>query len=100
MIWITCCSYRDFRESIGPKYEPTKSFWHIIAARLAFMIIFENVIYLTVYLLQLLIPDVASGIRDAVDRQRYSEQHNRTNRPRWPSDVEEVMEKLKRDGKM
>lgn len=64
------------------------------------MIIFENVIYLSVYLIQLVIPDVSGGIRDAVDRQRYSEQHHRINRPQRPSDVEEVIEKLKRQERM
>ncbi|CAF4102212.1 unnamed protein product, partial [Rotaria sordida] len=82
---LTYCRYRDFRESIGPNYNYTSLYWHIIAARLAFMIIFENVIYLIVYLVELMVPDVSSHVQEAIDRQRYSEQSHRDSPPKTPS---------------
>ncbi|CAF0918307.1 unnamed protein product [Rotaria sordida] len=86
---LTYCRYRDFRESIGPNYNYTSLYWHIIAARLAFMIIFENVIYLIVYLVELMVPDVSSHVQEAIDRQRYSEQSHRDSPPKTPSAVKE-----------
>lgn len=85
-------SYRDFRESTGPDYELTKLYWHTIAARLAFLIIFENVIYFIVYLIQLLVPDIDSGIQDAIDRHRYSEQHRRNSSSTNPYKVKNTLE--------
>ena len=56
-IFYFCLSYRDFRESTGPYYSHTAVYWNVVAARLAFIIVFEHVIFFIVYLLQWLVPD-------------------------------------------
>ncbi|CAF0870311.1 unnamed protein product [Rotaria sp. Silwood1] len=92
---LTYCRYRDFRESTGPNYDYTSLYWHVIAARLAFMIIFENVIYLIVYLVQLIIPDVSSQVQEGIDRQRYSDPSHQDSPLETPSAVEKAIQNLK-----
>ena len=87
-------SYQEFRESIGPNYEHTILFWHTIAARLAFMIIFENVIYLIVYLFQLIVPDIPSGVQEGIDKQRYGERHHRASSSKKPFEVKEIVKEM------
>ena len=61
----TSCRYPDYRS--GPDddepYSPNIKLWHIWFARLFFVIIFENVIAVTVMALKLLIPDVPAGLK-------------------------------------
>jgi hypothetical protein len=59
-------------------------FWNIISARLAFIIVFEHVIYFTVYLIQWLVPDVPKTIQNKIDHERYIDQ-----RERWASKASE-----------
>ncbi|CAF3995679.1 unnamed protein product [Rotaria sp. Silwood2] len=92
---LTYCRYRDFRESTGPNYDHTSLYWHTISARLAFMIIFENVIYLIVYLVQLMVSDVSSQVQEGIDRQRYGEQSHQDSSPKNPSAVEEAIQIMK-----
>lgn len=42
------------------------------------MILFENLIFLVVYLIQLIIPDVSSETQEDIDRQRFNNNHHRT----------------------
>ncbi len=76
-------SYRDFREQDQP-YEQTSMFWNITAARLAFIIVFEHVIFFTIYLMQWLVPDVPKTIQNKIDHERYIDQ-----RERWTSKTSE-----------
>lgn len=71
--------YRDFREQAQP-YEQTSLYWNITAARLAFIIVFEHVIFFIVYVMQWLVPDVPRKIQDKIDHERYIDQ-----RERWSS---------------
>lgn len=87
MLFSYIFGYRDFRESTGPNYEYTSLHWHIIAARLAFMIVFENLIYFFVYLIQSIIPDVSSKTQEGIDRQRYY-QNSAKDAAKKPSDAE------------
>jgi len=59
-------------------------FWNITAARLAFIIVFEHVIYFTIYLIQWLVPDVPKTIQNKIDHERYIDQ-----RERWASKTNE-----------
>ena len=58
------------------------------------MILFENVIFLIVYLVQLLVPDVSSQVQEDIDRQRYTEQRHQTP-PKNPSQVKKAIRKAK-----
>jgi cytochrome c oxidase assembly factor CtaG len=58
----------------------TTVYWNVIAARLAFIIVFEHVIFFIVYLMQWLVPDVPKTIQNKIDHERYIDQ-----RERWAS---------------
>lgn len=77
-------SYRDFRESAGPLYSQTTIYWNVTAARLAFIIVFEHVIFFIIYLMEWLVPDVPREIRNKIDHERYIDQ-----RERWASKTTE-----------
>jgi hypothetical protein len=77
-------SYRDFREDTGPYYYQTSVYWNITAARLAFIVVFEHVIFFIVYLMQWLVPDVPKTIQNKIDHERYIDQ-----RERWASKTTE-----------
>lgn len=69
--------YRDFRESTGPSYTHTLTYWNVLAARLAFIIVFEHLIFLIIYLMQWLVPSVPKKIKDKIDHERYIDQSER-----------------------
>ncbi|XP_035986817.1 anoctamin-5-like isoform X2 [Fundulus heteroclitus] len=70
---ITTCRYRDYRYPPGheKEYSHTMQFWHILAAKLAFIIIMEHVVFLVKYFVAWLIPDVPSDVRARVKRERF-----------------------------
>uniref|UniRef100_A0A3Q3BGL7 Anoctamin n=1 Tax=Kryptolebias marmoratus TaxID=37003 RepID=A0A3Q3BGL7_KRYMA len=70
---ITTCRYRDYRYPPGheKQYSHTMQFWHILAAKLAFIIIMEHVVFLVKYFVAWLIPDVPSDVRARIKRERY-----------------------------
>ncbi|XP_070686342.1 anoctamin-5 isoform X2 [Pempheris klunzingeri] len=70
---ITTCRYRDYRYPPGHErqYSHTMQFWHILAAKLAFIIIMEHVVFLVKFFVAWMIPDVPSEVRARVKRERY-----------------------------
>uniref|UniRef100_A0A8B9HQX1 Anoctamin n=1 Tax=Astyanax mexicanus TaxID=7994 RepID=A0A8B9HQX1_ASTMX len=70
---ITTCRYRDYRYPPGHEYEysHTMQFWHILAAKMAFIIIMEHVVFVVKFLVAWLIPDVPSDVQARVKRERY-----------------------------
>ncbi|CAF3392764.1 unnamed protein product [Rotaria sp. Silwood1] len=81
---LTYCRYRDFRESTGPSYSHTSVYWNVTAARLVFIILFEHIIFIFIYLMQWLVPDVPKSIQDKIAHERYIDQ-----RERWASNKRE-----------
>uniref|UniRef100_A0A671UJD1 Anoctamin n=1 Tax=Sparus aurata TaxID=8175 RepID=A0A671UJD1_SPAAU len=67
------CRYRDYRYPPGheKQYAHTMQFWHILAAKLAFIIIMEHVVFLVKFFVAWMIPDVPSDVRARVKRERY-----------------------------
>ncbi|XP_078405728.1 anoctamin-9-like [Cetorhinus maximus] len=59
---ITHCRYRDYRNEYN--YEHTGQFWHIFAARLAFLLLFENIAVCIKFLASWFIPDVPVSVRN------------------------------------
>ncbi|NWU86228.1 ANO9 protein, partial [Onychorhynchus coronatus] len=57
-----CCRYRDYRNA--DDYTYTMQFWHIFAARLAFLIIFEHVALCAKLIAAWYIPDVPQKIKN------------------------------------
>uniref|UniRef100_A0A3B4A9F7 Anoctamin n=1 Tax=Periophthalmus magnuspinnatus TaxID=409849 RepID=A0A3B4A9F7_9GOBI len=70
---ITTCRYRDYRYPSGheKQYSHTMQFWHILAAKLAFIIIMEHVVFTVKFVVARLISDVPSEVRARVKRERY-----------------------------
>ena len=46
-------------------------FWHILAARLAFVVIFQNVVALSVMAIKLIIPNMSTDLKERVRREAY-----------------------------
>ncbi|KAK2583391.1 hypothetical protein KPH14_009379 [Odynerus spinipes] len=70
---VDICRYPDFREPPGTenKYQYTITFWHILVARLAFIVVFENVVALVMILVRWCIPDMSPKLRDKIRREAY-----------------------------
>ncbi|XP_030645876.1 anoctamin-5 [Chanos chanos] len=70
---ITTCRYRDYRYPPGheKEYTHTMQFWHILAAKLAFIIIMEHVVFIVKFFVAWLIPDVPADVKARVKRERY-----------------------------
>ncbi|XP_077599591.1 anoctamin-5 isoform X2 [Stigmatopora nigra] len=75
---IKTCRYQDYRYPPGHQnqYTHTLQFWHILAAKLAFIIIMEHIVFMIKFFLAWLIPDVPIDVRDRVRRERYLVQEN------------------------
>uniref|UniRef100_A0A673XR28 Anoctamin n=1 Tax=Salmo trutta TaxID=8032 RepID=A0A673XR28_SALTR len=65
--------YRDYRYPPGHQreYSHTMQFWHILAAKLAFIIIMEHVVFVVKFFVAWLIPDVPSEVKARIKRERY-----------------------------
>ena len=74
---LTYCKYRDFRESTGPSYTETSMFWNVTAARLAFVVVFEHMVFFVIYLLQWALPNVPRSVQEKIDDERYIDQQER-----------------------
>ncbi|KAM4881268.1 anoctamin-6 isoform 1-T1 [Thomomys bottae] len=69
----TTCRYRDFRNPPGhpQQYKHNIYYWHVIAAKLAFIIVMEHVIYSVKFFISYAIPDVSKNIRSKIKREKY-----------------------------
>uniref|UniRef100_A0A6Q2ZJE4 Anoctamin n=1 Tax=Esox lucius TaxID=8010 RepID=A0A6Q2ZJE4_ESOLU len=65
--------YRDFRYPPGHprQYEYSIYYWHVIAAKMAFIIVVEHIVYFTKFVLSYMIPDVPTAVRDKIKREKY-----------------------------
>ncbi|XP_015115745.1 anoctamin-4 isoform X1 [Diachasma alloeum] len=70
---VEVCRYPDFRGGPGEdgEYEVTSMYWRILAARLAFVVVFENTVALVMILVRWCIPDMSPELRDRVRREAY-----------------------------
>uniref|UniRef100_A0A8C4NUS5 Anoctamin n=1 Tax=Dicentrarchus labrax TaxID=13489 RepID=A0A8C4NUS5_DICLA len=69
----TTCRYRDYRYPPGHEreYNHTMQFWHILAAKMAFIIIMEHVVFVVKFFVAWMIPDVPSDVKARIKRERY-----------------------------
>ncbi|XP_055691845.1 anoctamin-4 isoform X2 [Lutzomyia longipalpis] len=69
----TICRYPDYREPPWSEkaYEKTSMYWHILAARLAFVVVFENIVALVMIVVRWCIPDMSPELRDQIRREAY-----------------------------
>lgn len=69
---LTECHYQDFR--YGPStpnlaYQRTPVFWNVMAARLLFVVIYENALVFSMAVVRLLVPDVSGKLRNQIRRE-------------------------------
>uniref|UniRef100_A0A8C6P2S4 Anoctamin n=1 Tax=Nothobranchius furzeri TaxID=105023 RepID=A0A8C6P2S4_NOTFU len=66
-------TYRDYRYPPGHmrEYDHTMQFWHILAAKMAFIIIMEHVVFVVKFFVAWLIPDVPSDVKARIKRERF-----------------------------
>uniref|UniRef100_A0A7N6FI08 Anoctamin n=1 Tax=Anabas testudineus TaxID=64144 RepID=A0A7N6FI08_ANATE len=69
---VEICRYKDYREppwSATP-YEISKEFWTVLAVRLAFVIVFQNVVMLMSDVVDWLIPDIPKDISVQMHKEK------------------------------
>ncbi|XP_068628386.1 anoctamin-1-like [Battus philenor] len=68
----TMCSYPGYwYYKEGDDYEHSNWYWHIMGARLAFVVVFENVVALVMIIVRWAIPDMSGELRDRIRREAY-----------------------------
>ncbi|KAF6023228.1 ANO4 [Bugula neritina] len=75
------CRYRDFRNNPNSstwddsdpstQYVLTKTYWHVLTARLAFILVFEHLVLGIAELINFLVPDVPIDVRDRTLREKF-----------------------------
>lgn len=70
---VTFCMYRDFREPPGSprEYKFTMEYWHVLTARLAFIICFILVVVFLQWLISFLVPDIPRFVKMQILREKY-----------------------------
>ncbi|XP_076067537.1 anoctamin-5-like isoform X4 [Oratosquilla oratoria] len=67
------CRYPDYRNppSTPREYDYAPIFWHILAARLAFVVVFENIVCLIIMFIKWMIPDMPFRLQEQIRREAY-----------------------------
>uniref|UniRef100_A0A1B6JRQ4 Anoctamin n=4 Tax=Homalodisca liturata TaxID=320908 RepID=A0A1B6JRQ4_9HEMI len=67
------CRYKEYREPPWSqyKYDQTAMYWHVLAARFAFVVLFENLVVVVVLAVQWLIPDISGKLKEQIRREAY-----------------------------
>lgn len=70
---VEYCRYPDYREPPWSthKYDKTILSWTVLAARLAFVVVFENIVVFVVLLVQWCIPDVPGKLKEQIRREAF-----------------------------
>ncbi|XP_044281493.1 anoctamin-5 isoform X2 [Varanus komodoensis] len=70
---FSTCRYRDYRypPDHEKKYAHTMQFWHILAAKMAFIIIMEHVVFIVKFFVAWMIPDVPAEVKAKIKREKY-----------------------------
>ncbi|XP_063640006.1 anoctamin-5 isoform X15 [Pan troglodytes] len=66
------CRYRDYRYPPDDenKYFHNMQFWHVLAAKMTFIIVMEHVVFLVKFLLAWMIPDVPKDVVERIKREK------------------------------
>uniref|UniRef100_A0A8D0CN86 Anoctamin n=1 Tax=Scleropages formosus TaxID=113540 RepID=A0A8D0CN86_SCLFO len=90
------CRYRDYRAppwSAEP-YDFTLQFWHVLAARLAFIIVFEHLVFGIKSFIAYLIPDMPKDLCDRMRREKYLMQEMM-----YEAELEHLQKERKKNGR-
>ncbi|KAL2310116.1 hypothetical protein Nmel_006357 [Mimus melanotis] len=80
-----CCRYRDYRNA--DDYTYTVQFWHIFAARLAFLILFEHVALCVKLIAAWYIPDVPQKVKNIILKEKHSNLQNELSMTEYSTEV-------------
>ncbi|XP_069077999.1 anoctamin-1 isoform X1 [Pleurodeles waltl] len=69
---VEMCRYKDYREPPWSehKYDITKDFWAVLAARLAFVIVFQNLVMFMSDFVDWIIPDIPKDINEQIHKEK------------------------------
>ncbi|XP_015193996.2 anoctamin-1a isoform X1 [Lepisosteus oculatus] len=69
---VEICRYKDYREPpwSPSAYDISKEFWAVLAARLAFVIVFQNVVMFMSDFVDWLIPDIPKDISQQIHKEK------------------------------
>ncbi|XP_037373310.1 anoctamin-1 isoform X7 [Talpa occidentalis] len=69
---VQLCRYKDYREPPWSehKYDISKDFWAVLAARLAFVIVFQNLVMFMSDFVDWVIPDIPKDISQQVHKEK------------------------------
>ncbi|CAB3245430.1 unnamed protein product [Arctia plantaginis] len=67
----TMCSFPGYWYYGDDNYQHSNWYWHIMGARLAFVVVFENVVALVMIIVRWAIPDMSGDLRDRIRREAY-----------------------------
>ncbi|XP_075423741.1 anoctamin-1 isoform X3 [Ascaphus truei] len=69
---VVICRYKDYREPPWSenKYDISKEFWSVLAARLAFVIVFQNLVMFMSEFVDWIIPDIPKDISEQIHREK------------------------------
>lgn len=70
---ISMCRYEEFRNPPDHelKYKRPTIYWHILAARLAFIVVYQNLVGFVINVVQWTIPDIPRKLNDRIKREAY-----------------------------
>lgn len=72
---VDVCRYAEYRYNHtmpeGLRYKRPVIYWHILAARLAFVVVYQNVVSMVMTTVQWCIPDMSRQLRDEIRREAY-----------------------------
>ncbi|NP_001128709.1 anoctamin 1, calcium activated chloride channel L homeolog [Xenopus laevis] len=69
---VEMCRYKDYREAPWSlnKYDINKDYWAVLAARLAFVIVFQNLVMFMSDFVDWIIPDIPKDISEQIHREK------------------------------
>lgn len=72
---VSICRYAEYRNppniTNGVKYKRPLIYWHILAARLAFIVAYQNLVTFVVTAVEWTIPDIPRRLNDQIKREAY-----------------------------
>ncbi|XP_065159820.1 anoctamin-1-like isoform X3 [Atheta coriaria] len=70
---VTVCYFSDYRNShdVESKYKRPLDYWHIMTARLAFLVVYQNFVGILFTAIQYAIPDMPKKLKERIQREAY-----------------------------
>ncbi|CAH0560973.1 unnamed protein product [Brassicogethes aeneus] len=93
---VTVCRYAEYRNPPDDplKYKRPLIYWHILAARLAFIVVYQNLVSFVITVVEWTIPDVSRKLNDKIKREVY-----RTNETIIKHETVRAKQKLKQSNR-